>query len=366
MMSRPALSRRIAALVGIAAVAAAAAVGGYFASQIGDGTGVAEEVGQSPTPTPLALRWPNPFPTAEEVEIGPDGKYIIRRRADGCDYREDQRTVRPEDGRLWILLRSPECALVGLLIPGRQNALEVVPIPTVPTPATREPSPTPTPQPGVCPPPVRQTPGDFPEPPPAIEPPGRHVEGGTSFAEGYVTVHLPAGRQFIIQTGWSTDADGVYIAIYDVQAQSSMTIRGDGCETWRLVRDPTADLVFDEIMATLDVGGSYACPSAGRVTPEDFPGTEKAPALSQIGGEWVKGGAALKVGDLTLQMPAGREFRVGGGVSSPGGSFLWLYDIESQSYLYVRPDGCESGRFIRDPAADAVFDEIVAALEVER
>ncbi len=246
----------------------------------------------------------------------------------------------------------------------RRSAPDLAPSP----PPTRGPQLTPepaTPQPGVCPPPVRQTPEDFPEPPPAIEPPGRHVEGGTSFAEGYVTVHLPAGRQFIIQTGWSTDADGVYIAIYDVQAQSPMIIRGDGCETWRLVRDPAADVVFDEIMATLEVGDSYACPSPGRVTPEDFPGTEKAPSLSQIGGQSAKGGAPLRVGDLTLQLPADREFRVGGGVSSPGGSFLWVYDIETQSYLYLRPDGCETSRFIRDGAADAVFDQIVATLEVE-
>ncbi|MDP2950612.1 MAG: hypothetical protein Q8P22_13900 [Chloroflexota bacterium] len=88
----------------------------------------------TPPPTPLALRWPNPFPTAEEVEIGPDGKYIIRHRADGCDYDEDQgqqRTTTP-DGRLWILLRSPECSPVGLLVPGRQTDVEVMPIPTPP------------------------------------------------------------------------------------------------------------------------------------------------------------------------------------------------------------------------------------------
>jgi hypothetical protein len=87
----------------------------------------------SPPPTPVTLRWPNPFPTAEEVEIGPDGKYIIRGRGDGCDYDEQERTARP-DGRLWILLRSPECSPLGLLIPGRQGNLEVMAIPTPPVP----------------------------------------------------------------------------------------------------------------------------------------------------------------------------------------------------------------------------------------
>jgi hypothetical protein len=85
------------------------------------------------TPTE-ALRWPNPFPTAEEVQVGPDGKYTIRGRGDGCDYDEGERSTRPEDGRLWILLRSPQCALVGLIVPGLESDLEVMPIPTPPVP----------------------------------------------------------------------------------------------------------------------------------------------------------------------------------------------------------------------------------------
>jgi len=89
----------------------------------------------SPSTTP-ALRWPNPFPTVEEVQLGPDGKYIIRGRGDGCDYDEGERSTRPEDGRLWILLRSPQCALVGLIVPGLEGDLEVMPIPTPPVPPT--------------------------------------------------------------------------------------------------------------------------------------------------------------------------------------------------------------------------------------
>jgi len=242
----------------------------------------------------------------------------------------------------------------------RQSAPDLAPSP----PPTRGPQLTPepaTPQPGVCPPPVRQTPEDFPEPPPAIEPPGRHVEGGTSFAEGYVTVHLPAGRQFIIQTGWSTDADGVYIAIYDVQAQSPMIIRGDGCETWRLVRDPTADLVFDEIMATLEVASTYACPTPSRTTlaPEEAP--------VAVSGKRVKGGEVYELPGfgIGLHLPAGREFQVWGGLADPGGEFIGIYDIGARSFLFLRPDGCETSRRVADPAADAVFDEIVATLEVE-
>ena len=90
----------------------------------------------SPPPTAPALRWPNPFPTAEDVQVGLEGKYIIRGRSDGCDYDEEQRSTRPEDGRLWVLLRSPECALVGLLVPGLQSDLEVIAMPTPPVPPT--------------------------------------------------------------------------------------------------------------------------------------------------------------------------------------------------------------------------------------
>ncbi len=42
-----------------------------------------------------------------------------------------------------------------------------------------------------------------------------------------------------------------------------------------------------------------------------------------------------------------------------------IYDIETASQLVTRGDGCEISRFVRDPAADAVFDQIVATLEVE-
>ena len=366
---------------GFAVIASAGTAAGlYLASQDGDADNErqvadAQETptpkpalteGPGATPSPLALRWPNPFPTAEEVEIDPDGKYLIRHRADGCDYSEDQRTVRPEDGRLWVLLRSPECAPVGLLIPGDQSALEVVAIPTVATPATPEPrTPTPTPEFGVCPTPVRTTPEDVPEPPPPFEAPGRHVQGGTSFAEGYVTVHLPAEREFVINTGQSSAVDGVDIVIYDVQARSTMIIRGDGCEVSRLVRDRTADPVFDEIMASVEVGTTYICPPAVRTTPEDLSEPSEPEPPSQIPGEHVQGGTPYQCGQVTLQVPAGREFIIGVGVGGPG-PFCHIYDVQTQSSLFIDPPGCESGRFVRDPAADAVFDQIVATLEVER
>lgn len=237
-------------------------------------------------------------------------------------------------------------------------------VPTVQPPVTSSPAPaaTATPQLGVCPTPVRQTPEDFAEPPLPIEPPGQRVEGGTSFAEGYVTIHLPAGRQFIIQTGWSTDADGLYIAIYDIQAQSPMIIRGDGCETWRLVRDPAADVVFDEIMATLEVGTTYACPTPSRTTVAP----EEAPVA--VSGKRVKGGEVYELPGfgMGLHLAAGREFQVWGGLADPGGEFIGIYDIAARSYLFLRPDGCETSRRVADPTADAVFDEIVATLEVER
>jgi hypothetical protein len=242
-------------------------------------------------------------------------------------------------------------------------------VPTVQPPVTSSPAPAAsgTPQLGVCPTPVRQTPEDFAEPPLPIEPPGQRVEGGTSFAEGYVTVHLPAGRQFIIQTGWSTDADGLYIAIYDIQAQSPMIIRGDGCETWRLVRDPAADVVFDEIMATLEIGPAYACPVPARTTYDEPPVQRVSPLPEglQPPGRRVQGGAPFQLGPITLHLPAGREFVLGGGIADPGGEFFTVADAQTHSGLFLRPDGCEISR-VSYPADDAVLDQIVATLEVER
>jgi hypothetical protein len=304
-----------------------------------------------PTPTPPALRWPNPFPTAEEVEVDPDGKYVIRQRVDGCDYSEDQRTVRPEDGRLWVLLRSPECALVGLLVPGRHSALEVVPIPTVAASATPEPSPTPTPEPGVCPTPYRRVaavPGML----------GGRMEGGTSYQQGYLTLHFPAGREFIVSSGVDSH-EGLSFAVYDVTTQSALSIRGDGCEVGRTIGDVAADAVFDEIVASLEVGSSYVCPSGYRslLAPDEIPSDP-----SRLG-QPVTGGAP-EAERLGLHLPAGREFVVWHGIADPGGGFTGIYDIAARSYLFLGADGCEWSRRIADPAADAVFDEIVGAIQV--
>jgi hypothetical protein len=57
---------------------------------------------------------------------------------------------------------------------------------------------------------------------------------------------------------------------------------------------------------------------------------------------------------------------VGGGLADPGGEFFTVSDVQTRSGLFLRPDGCEMSRLVRDPAADAVLDQIVATLEVER
>jgi hypothetical protein len=252
----------------------------------------------------------------------------------------------------------------------RQSAPDVVPTP--PPSPTPTPTPTPTPQPGVCPTPKRTAPVDFAKPPPVLpasEIFGQRVQGGVPYSEGYVTVHLPAGRQFIITSALSQDKSnrGISgISIYDVQTASYLTIHGDGCEMSRFVREAAADAVFDEVMRSLEIGSTYACPIPVRTTYEDLPVQQEPPPADGSGlpGRRVQGGVPFELGPITLHLPADREFLVSGGVSDPGGEFFSVYDIETRSGLFLRPDGCETSRLVWDPAADAVLDEIVATLSV--
>ena len=144
---------RLAAGVAVALVAVAIALGGYFASQAVDGTTVAQET-EEPTaaapaadssPTPAATVEPSPEPTAaapmpqstrgalgcvdcpvkggqalrvtaEDIELGPDGKYYVPDRGDGCSYREDKRGVW-ELGVEEVILRAPGCEVFWIYLP---------------------------------------------------------------------------------------------------------------------------------------------------------------------------------------------------------------------------------------------------------
>ncbi len=127
--------------------------------------------------------------------------------------------------------------------------------------------------------------------------------------------------------------------------------------------EPTADSLFDEIMATLEVGTTYICPEAVRTTPAEVgPSAATPPPLSEIRGEPVDGGQTVQYGNVSFYLPEGRQYIIGAGVGGPG-PFWTIHDVRTRSSLGIRPPGCESSRFVRDPEADAVFDEIVATLQ---
>jgi hypothetical protein len=190
--------------------------------------------------------------------------------------------------------------------------------------------------------------------------------GGEAYSEGYLTIHLPVGREFIIFSQWSHDESGLVTWIRDIHTGSDLFIRGDGCEMSRLVPDAAGDSVFDEIMTSLEIGPTYVCPPPLRTTYEELPVPQEPPPAdgSGLAGRRVQGGEPFELGPITLHLPAGREFVVGGGIADPGGEFFTVSDVQTRSGLFLRPDGCETSRVIWDPAADAVLDEIVRTLEV--
>jgi hypothetical protein len=234
------------------------------------------------------------------------------------------------------------------------------------TPSVLTPTPEPTAMPTssvkarACPGPNRTTPEDYPEPPgsPPGGPPGQRVQGGVAYSEGYLTLHLPQGRDFVILGGWSQDESNLVISVYDVATQSSVIIRGDGCETWGLMRQPAANAVFDEIMGSLEVGSVYVCPTPYRKVLS--PGEVYQPSGEHIIGR------SPEAAEFGLELPTGREFIVWVGLADPGGGFTAIYDVATRSTVFLRGDGCDTSRLIADPAADAVFNDIVAALASRR
>jgi hypothetical protein len=186
---------------------------------------------------------------------------------------------------------------------------------------------------------------------------GGRMQGGTSYQQGYLTLHLPLGREFIVSSG--VGGEGLSLNIYDIGSHSVLSIRGDGCEVGRSIGDVAADTVFDEIVAALEVGGSYVCSSRQRsvLAPDEIP-----PDPSRLGQRITAG--APEAAALGLHLPPGREFVVWVGIANPGGGFTGIYDIAARSYLFLGADGCEWSRRIADPAADAVFDEIAGAQQV--
>lgn len=145
------MSKRLSVAISLAVVllAAGIALGGYFASQAMDGTGVAEEAEKPAAAAPAADSSPTPAVTpdptappstaqptrgalgcvdcrvkggqalrvtAEDVQLGPDVKYYIPDRGDGCAYREDMRGIW-ELGVEEVVLRAPGCEVFWVYLP---------------------------------------------------------------------------------------------------------------------------------------------------------------------------------------------------------------------------------------------------------
>jgi len=298
-----------------------------------------------------------PFLLIYDVQTGS----VLHVTPDGCELYRSIRDL-ALDPVLDAIVATIEVASPAMATPEPSVMAEPTSYPTVGPSATAEAlvTPTLTPEPGTCPAPVRRTSADFAQPPPTVAPSeivGWRVQGGESFGAGFLTIRAPAGRELAVMNHWDGSEDQQYVHIVDVETQSALSLRGDGCETYRFTREPAADPIFDEVVATLEVGSVYVCPTPFRQA------LSQDELLPEPTGERVTGGSpeAAKFG---LDLPAGREFIVWVGLADPGGGFTGLYDVATRSWLFLGEDGCETSRRIADPAADAIFDAIVGSTEV--
>jgi hypothetical protein len=165
-LQSPGSSRwRLAVSVAVAVVllAVGIALGVYFTSEATDGTSVAQEAEErtaaapaaDSSPPPAVTPQPTPEPTtpptvtqptrgalgcvdcsvkggqalrvtAEDIQLGPDGKYYVPDRGDGCTYREDLRGVW-ELGVEEVILRAPGCEVFWIYVPATGEVGAVTP-----------------------------------------------------------------------------------------------------------------------------------------------------------------------------------------------------------------------------------------------
>ncbi|UCH87650.1 MAG: hypothetical protein JSU97_04515 [Dehalococcoidia bacterium] len=153
----------VPAAVAVVLLAVGIAFGAYFVTETIDGTSVAQEADQ-PTAaaatadsSPAAAATPEPSPepataptvtqptrgalgcvdcwvkggqalrvTAEDIQLGPDNKYYVADRGDGCAYREDMRGVW-ELGVEEVILRAPGCEVFWIYVPATGEVKPVTP-----------------------------------------------------------------------------------------------------------------------------------------------------------------------------------------------------------------------------------------------
>lgn len=162
---------RLAVPAGVAAALLAAGLGfaAYFATEATDGASVAQETQEStptasaadssaapaatPQPSPETVADSSPVPTATpqptptlppclpcearprdqlrvntaDIQLGPDGKYYVPDRGDGCAYQEIAWS--PMRDKRWVSLYDPGCGALWLYLPatGEVQGLPVCP-----------------------------------------------------------------------------------------------------------------------------------------------------------------------------------------------------------------------------------------------
>jgi hypothetical protein len=82
-------------------------------------------------------------------------------------------------------------------------------------------------------------------------------------------------------------------------------------------------------------------------------------------GQRVSGGQDLQFGRLSFHLPDAGDFYIRVGIADPGGGFVAIYHVATDSVLFLDPDdGHEIERRVNQAAAHGVFDSILISLRV--
>jgi hypothetical protein len=189
-------------------------------------------------------------------------------------------------------------------------------------------------------------------------PPGSNIcaagqyTGGQTVIIRNLEITLPAGGDYQANFGIA-DPGGEFVRVCYVQGNSA-TFNLEGRETSRVVNDPTANAVLDQVAASVrPVGQATATPSATHSLCT-------APA-NTTGGQTIGSEDSIRV---TLPSPGDYSyiFIPVGGPSAPVRGVLSICHIQTDSRLGLSADTClEVGRTANNAAAHAIFDQITAS-----
>jgi hypothetical protein len=229
---------------------------------------------------------------------------------------------------------------------------------------TPTPAPTPTPTPTV-----------FPPPAPLIPPPGSgsicvsQYDGGQTVTpvlpvRALFQITLPPGGHYSVNGGIA-DPGGEFVRVCYVEGNSAIFFNPEGRETSRVVNNPSANRVLDEIARGVNVSAPPSPPQTISPPMNNICGSA---ARNISGGESIRfsspQGTIIITLIITLPTPGDYQFSIPGEIPGSGNG-ISICDTATNSTLLINTaTGKELGRIISGQSGGLALDRILAGVQL--